>query len=494
MALSADKVREVYSVLREAWQLERPRLEFIRSYMRASRSDIYVPTEATKEYQLLVAMARFNILPLVINTKAQGLVVDGYRPTSASGLPVSDDQSPLWVHWQRNRMDARQSKIHRPALTYGTSYAVVTPGDPSPVIKPLSPWRCTALYEDDEDEWPQFAMTTPHDNTLAPGVRPNQDMARLIGPPVVRIYDDEAVYELKVDALGNPDPSSITVAGHGLGVCPVVRYMKPDDDGSVSLGKAEPLIVLQKIIDQTTFGLLMTTQYQAFRQRWATGMAIETDEAGNPLEPWNAAVNAVWQNESPDGKFGDFAEANLTQFLDSRDKTIQFAASTSQLPPHNLLIGNGISNIAAETLAALESAHQRDLEDHKHHYGESHEQVFRLIARATGVDGWEDVAAEVGWDDSTPRSLGQLVDALGKMTAQLDIPPEELWPELPNTTEQKIARWRAAKSQNALMSQLEVILNAPAPGGNPADQPVPAPVGAGVPTGGQRADTPVPSG
>ncbi len=71
-------------------------------------------------------------------------------------------------------------------------------GDPAPVMTPLSPWRCTALYEDVDDEWPRYALVAPHDHTLALGSRPNQAYARLVGAPVVRILDDTNVWTLPV--------------------------------------------------------------------------------------------------------------------------------------------------------------------------------------------------------------------------------------------------------------------------------------------------------
>jgi hypothetical protein len=495
--LTVDQVREVYSVLREVRDLERPRLELIRAWLRNQVDDIYVPADASDEYRALVAQAKaFSILPLVVTTVVQGLFVDGYRPTGDSGRPASGEQSPLWELWQRNRMDARQVELFRPVVSYGTSFATVLPaelpdGSRSAKVSPLSPWRCTALYAEDDDEWPVYAMTVPDDRTLDPVYR-RPGAARLIGPPLARIFDATHVYVMAVDPLGNPDTSSITLFEHGLGVCPVVRFRKVDDDGSVALGKVEPLLSLQRQINQTSFGLLMAQHYSAFRQRWATGMTIEQDEHGNVRAPWVAAVNRVWQNESPDGRFGDFAETNLTGYLDSRDKGILFGSSVAQVPPHNLLIGDGVSNIAAETLAALESAHQLDVGDHKTQLGESLEQVFRLAGLAMGdLDAWDDIAAEVSWRDTTPRSLGQIVDALGKMAAQLGIPVEALWTKIPGTTDQELARWKAMADEAGLMGELEALVNGPDTAGDLGDPTVPPSTGG---PGGRADEAPVGAG
>lgn len=489
-------LRDVYAVLKEAWSLERPRLDLIRAYMRNQANDIYVPSEADSEYRMLVDQSRFNILPLVTTTVAQGLYVDGYRTASESGLP-SDTDSPIWTEvWQRNRMDARQAQIYRPAVTYGASFLTVLPGKPSPVLAPYSPWRCTTLFADDDDEWPKFAMTTPNDYTLA-GSRVVTTQARLMGPPLVRIFDEEAVYEIPVDGFGNPDlRSRPVVKGHDLGVCPVVRFRRIDDDGSASFGKIEPLLSLQRQINQTTFSLLMAAQFGAFKQRHVTGMALDKDPVtGEIKQPFNIAVNSLLVSDSPDTKFGEFTETDLSGYLNTRDKAIVFAASTAQIPPHNLLIADGISNIAAETLAALESGHQLDMREYKKAFGEGMEQALRLAGRAIGDEAaWEDIAAEVHWDDTTPRSLGQLVDALGKMAAQLGIPVQELWSKIPGTTEQEIARWRAAAASEDLLNTLEAFANAPVAPGQPVDGQVPVAAGNPVAAGQQPAQQPVPVG
>ena len=74
---------------------------------------------------------------------------------------------------------------------------------------------------------------------------------------------------------------------HGLGVCPVVRFLHDLDlDGEMDVsGEVEPLIPLQDQINTTTFNTLMAQQYAAFRQRWVTGM-VPMDEDNRPREPF----------------------------------------------------------------------------------------------------------------------------------------------------------------------------------------------------------------
>lgn len=484
--------------LLSARRAESGRLSLIHEWVRNRAQDIYVPESATAEYKKLVDQARFNILPLLISSLAQNLFVDGYRPAGRS------DNAAAWSVWQANRMDARQGGVYRAALKYGYSYASVLPPaedaeTDDPVITPWSPRRMTALYADPiNDEWPEYAVSVGIPRPLLEADTPTQMVTD------ITIYDSEFTYSFEVPAevvqpavAGNYsqylpfeglaiDPSKVVTHAHGLGVCPVVRYLDSYgelDDGSE--GVVEPMLPAQRQLNQSTFGLKMAELYAAFRQRWVTGMAIPEDADGNPVEPWNAAVNRVWQAESPDTRFGDFAETNLGGYLESRDKTLLYVASARQIPPHSLVVGNAVSNVSAEALAALEAGHQQDIADHKTSFGESNEQLLRLCGRAMGdEETWEDRSAQVVWRDTTPRSLAQIADALGKLATQLEIPPRELWERIPGVTQQDIERWESGADERTGMADMAALLAAPPPG--TTNEPEPE-VGDAEP-GGTEAD------
>ncbi|WP_049566854.1 phage portal protein [Streptomyces sp. SBT349] len=445
MALETEReIREAACALLEARRAEAAdRLDAIHDAVRNKVNDIYVPAKATQEYRRLVDQSRFNVLPLVITAIAQALYVDGYRPSSGGDSAVWD------AVWQPNRMDARQAGLFRAAVQYGVSYARVLPGVPAPVITPLSPRRCTALYEDPTaDEWPELALVH-------------------LGGRRFVMYDDVMSYPITDPEEGEPKLTAGEGAGkHGLGVCPVVRFVdsyEDLDDGPC--GKVEPLLPVQRQLNQTTYSLLMAQQYAAFRQRWVAGMTIEEDAQGRPIEPFDVGVDRMLHAEDADARFGEFGQTDLGGYLDSRDKALLYIASTAQIPPHNLVVGNAVSNISAEALAALEAGHRQDVAEHQTSFGESVEQMLRLAGRAMGdMEAWEDTSAEVVWRDTTPRSLAQVADALGKLATQLDIPPRELWSRIPGVTQTEIERWAGAADSRDGLADMAALLATPAPG------------------------------
>lgn len=448
MALAESDVVSTAKALLAMREDEQRRLKKIAAYARGDQDSVYVPKGAKQEYRWLIRRAKVNILPLVITVVAQSLFVDGYRAEK------SDENTKAWAHWQANRMDARQHGLHRASLKYGVAYTLVLPGTlaggSAPVITPKSPRRMTAFYADPvDDEWPELAVDVTLRNTT-PGKQQQ----------VVELYDDTYRWTLTADGDGSgklkQDPAG--PMKHGLGVCPVVRYLNGVDlDGDECVrGELEPLFDLQDQLNSTTFGRMMAEQYAAFRQRYVSGM-VPVDEEGNPQTPFASAVDRLWVAEDPDVKFGEFEQTDLSGYLSSAEATIKHIATISQTPPHNLL--GQMANLSAEALNAARDGLNSKVAEQKSGLGESHEQTLRLAALADGDDaGWTDTAAQVVWRDTESRSLAATVDALGKLVQMLGVPAEELWERIPGVTQQDVARWKATAEKADSIAQLNSII------------------------------------
>jgi hypothetical protein len=444
---------------------EQPRLDKIAAYVRGRQASVYVPRGARQEYRWLIRRSNVNLMPLPVTVLAQNLFVDGYRPEK------SDKNAKAWEFWQANRMDRGQHGLHRAVAKYGLAYVVGLPGklgaQTMPVLTPKSPRRLTAFYTDPvEDEWPEYAVEVKVEN-VAPGKKQR----------VVLLYDDQTRYRLtgSVDSrILRLDDGPDAVMAHGLGVCPVVRYLSGDDlDGDECLrGEVEPLFDLQDQLNMTTFNLLMAQHYGAFRQRYASGM-VATDENGNPKAPFEAAVDKLWVSEDSDTKFGEFSATDLTGYLSSAEAQKRDMATTSQIPPNHLL--GQMANLSAEALNAARDGLNSKVAEYKSVLGEAHEQTMRLASLAAGdKDGWSDTSAQVVWRDTESRSLQATVDALGKLTQMLGVPPEELWERIPGVSQQDVMRWKATAKENDALGQLNATINkqmSPAGPGQPVKPP-----------------------
>lgn len=497
-ALDSKTLANVTQYLLMARREEALRFSEIHEWVKDRVIDIYIPAKATAEYRKLAETSRWNILPTLLDALGNRLFIDGYRGGDEK------DNKPIWDQvWQPNRMDARQAGVWRPALEFGTSYTTVLPGEingeRSAVIKPWSPRRLTALYEDPiSDEWARYALTVGF-----PRPEFGPDGTRLVTP--VAVYDDTYRYEIGIDSamlntavyqsFGKPtygpvylpeisvNAEGARVSEHGMGVVPVVRFMQTMaevDDGPE--GIIWSMLPVQRQINQTTFSLAMAELYGAFKQRWVTGLEIQEDENGVPKEPFNVAVDRLLQAEDVDTKFGEFGQTDLKGYLDSRDKQMLFATSKRHLPPHKMVVGDSVSNVSAEALTALQDGHVMDVGAVQTSLGESGEQMMRLAGKAIGDDeAWRDTSSQVRWRDTTPRSLAQIADALGKLAQGVGVPRRALWERIPDVTELDLQLWEKLAKEDDSFAKLDGLVNDARSGRQPANEGAP-----GAPVGGSQ--------
>lgn len=413
----------------------RGRLGLVRRYLAGDHDLPYMPRGAKKEYQHLAERAITNWTPLVSDTFAKGLFVDGYRPAKAA------DNSAGWGYWQANGLDARQAVAHRGALEYGTSYALVLPGTVGtkrvPYFRPLSPLRSAAWYQDDDDEFPELALRRK--GTTVDGTR------------ILEVFDRTSVY-----TFARPRPRSdddkvgwilSRVDDHGLGVTPFVRFRDRLDGEAV--GIIRPILTIQNRVNEIVFSTLIALQYASFRQRWATGLAIPEDDDGNPVEPFQAAIDRLWVTDEEGARFGDFAQTELSGHHEAYGLTVKTMAAIAQISP-SAMTGD-LVNLSADALAAMESTTQRKKAEYETLFGESWESGFRLAARAAGDPvGAVDNDAQVRWRDTEARSLAQTVDALGKTAQMLQVPVEALWEKIPGVTDQDVIYWKSLRQTDPL--------------------------------------------
>jgi hypothetical protein len=442
--LSATAAVDQARRLKQFHATERTALDQVRRYWRGRQKLLAViPGSAPNEVRTMARIARVNVCAIVVDSLAQSMFVDGFRGKDEA------DNAEVWGVWQANKLDARQTGIHRAAFAYGAAYAVVLPGDSAPVIRGASPRKLTAVYGEDPD-WPMWALEK-------------------LGNGLWRLYDDQATYFLSCKKYGEFE--FIETREHGLGVTPVVRYLDEDDldaDDDVEpaegnkeevplQGQVSPLMPVQDQIDLTTFGLLVAQWYSAFRQRWAIGWVAEDEKVKA-----KASASQLWTfDENPkDMQLGEFAETNLDGYIKSREASLRHAATLSQTPVHELI--GELVNLSAEALVAAENGRERKVDERKALLGESHEQTLWLAGRAARIDVKTD--DQVVWRDTSARALSATVDALGKLVQMLGIPPEELWNRVPGATRQDVESWKAAAAKGDSFRVLNDMLERQAAG------------------------------
>lgn len=439
-----------------------PRLARIDHYINGYHDDPYLPESADDEYHLLAARAVSNWMPLLVETPAQALYVDGFRPGKRAnpGSSFGYDErreiggsDPEWDHWQKSRLDERQGAIYRGALRFGHAFTV-TEFDRkrrSVITKGLSAMKTAALYEDPANDLVPFAALTV---TSWPKGDPESDEFQL---GKARMWDGKNEYPVTFKALNDLDSVKVhNGKRHGASECPVTRFAASVDLEGRTVGVVEPMIVLQNRINQTMFDLLVTQTYTSFTVRTATGMAppmkmqpvldengvavpgefepVINETTGMPeLEDIRISAKRLLLAEDPEARFGSLEGTPLDGLIASLDMSIRHLAAISQTPPHHLL--GQIANLSAEALQAAETSLARKIESFRAGFGESWERVLRLAAELNhdshSADDWH---GEVLWRDMEARSLAASADALAKFR-DMGLPIKALINRIPGITQ-----------------------------------------------------------
>lgn len=458
-------INAISRLISDMWQLhiaERGWLDRIYEFVTGQRGRPDVPDGASQEVKDLAKLAVKNVLSLVRDSFSQNLSVVGYRNATAR------ENRPEWDAWQRNRMDARQAEVHKPALTYGAAYVTVTPGPDGPVFRPRSPRQILAVYDDPAlDAWPQYALET--------WTTQKDAKQRRLGV----LYDDTFMYTLDLGQLSAGDTAAeaarvtrpITVVEvtditrhgatyEGRPVCPVVRFVNSRDADDMIVGEIAPLILLQQAINSVNFDRLIVSRFGAFPQRVISGWA------GSSAEVLKASSMRIWTFEDSDVKASAFPAASVEPYNALLEEMLQHVAMVAQISPSQ--VTGRMINVSAEALAAAEANQQRKLAAKRESFGESWEQVLKLAAEMDGTqpDAAEitmsDAGAEVVWRDTEARSFAAVVDGVTKLIAA-GIPAGQLLTLIPGMTQQQIMGIKEEMRGGATASLVDRLLAAPAP-------------------------------
>jgi hypothetical protein len=432
--LDTDEMRAIVTKMWVLHQQELLTFNRIHDYVKGIIGFPQLPSSADTEVKAIANLSIKNVLAPVRDAFAENLSVVGYRTAT------SQDNLPAWKNWQANRMDARQSEIYRPALTYGVSYVCITPNpdpdNPVPVFRPRSPRQLISVYADAQiDQWPQYALETWVDTTG--GRRTRRGM----------FFDDTYIYPLNLgpllptavsdtdERLQNLFPISILdeenpPIPHHSQYCPVVRYINARDADDMVVGEIEPLIKLQRAITEVNFDRLIVARFGAFPQKVITGWN------GTSEQVLQASAKRVWAFDDPDVKAYTLTPASLADYNDLLEEMMQHVAMVARISP-SAVIGQMI-NVSADALAAAEAQEQRKLSSKRDSFGESHEQLLQCAAQIAGDQlTADDDQAEIQWRDTEARSFAAVVDGVSKLVLA-GIPMQFLLPMIPGMTQQQM--------------------------------------------------------
>lgn len=393
------------------WHKEKVRLDKLSGWMDGRQPYSVRVGPRDLEKRSLLDLSRSPWLGLAVSIFAQAMYVDGYRS------PDKRDNSSSWDIWNANNFSAHQISVHRAAIGFGYSFVRVLPGvdftgRPMPVIRGVSPKRIFSMYEDPvSDDFPTWALEWMPDNKTW------------------RWYDEDCYHEFENPSMDGKF-SFVRTVEHGIGVCPIVRYVNQMDLDGRCIGDVEPVIAVAARIDKTDYDRLLVQHYNSWKVRTATGLEQADDDVNRTEDKRKLSQEDILVSSDPNVTFGSLPETNMKPFIDAHESDVESLASMLQLPSH--LFTGKVVNVSAEALAASRAQTTQKLLEKQTSMGVSHSRMLRLAAAISGdTEAAADFSSRVSWQDVEVRSLAQAADAYGKIAQQLGVPKQFLWRFIP---------------------------------------------------------------
>ena len=386
----------------------RDEIDFYDEYYRGEHPLPWLAPQARDEFRRILKMTRSNYMGLVVDAQVERMQLEGFRVDPEDEKPDAD----AWRIWQANNLDDLFDQGILEATIGGTAYLHVAPNpqrEDTPYIWVEHASQMIVEYEPGTNRRARAAALKVWDDDWT-----GQIHATLQLPAQIYKYRADRPREGSTAA---PEWFEREVAGeqpngqriNPLGVVSVVEL--PNNPRLLTGGVSElfDLTDIQDRINKTIADRLITQDYGAFPQKWASAWPDE-DEDGNP-NTIDIGRNRMVTTEVAETKFGQWDAAPLDPYSAAKREDVKDIASRSRTPAQYLL--GEMSNVNGETLKASESGLISKVRQRLRPHSEGVEEAQRLARKAAGLSEVGE-GMEAIWRSPEYRTEGELTDAVVK--------------------------------------------------------------------------------
>ena len=425
-----------------------------------------VDSESRRAFTAMSKLAITNFLPPVVDVPASKLKVEGFR---FSVSPTSTD-AEAWSIWTRNHLDGDFGLSTAGAIRTGQAPVLVWHDEHGKAeITVEDPAQVIIAYEPGSRRRRRAALKRWVDGT-------GRTFATLYTPTAIYKYQTASsagsTLVLPASATGwtpreVPDEAWPVDNPYGVVTMLEVRANAPLKASLFGGGRPEfaKQINEQRRINQTVLDMLVTMEYQAFRQRWVTGWDYPMKPDGTPDRAQMAKASASrFMTFKPAEvgtepvKVGEFSQADFRPFIDAVMLWVKVLASTSGTPPYAFLLGDMI-NVAADALARIEGVLTSKVGSLASAAGADAAEIIRLALLVEGNPKAVDPTITTVWGEFEERTATEQA-GLAKTAKEMGAPDEAAFAMLPGVDQVEARRWTDQKRADALVAD---ALAVPAP-------------------------------
>lgn len=354
---------------------------------------------------------------LVLDSLEERLDIAGFR------MPGDDmTDASIWKVWQANGFDLESGLCHLDAMKHGRCF--------------VSVW-----WEDGDNHKPRYAVESarqmavdwePGTRRVRAALKSWQD--RGVSYANLFLADRLVKYKRGGDSTAGLTVVSRSAAGswqqydeisHDLGRPPVVPFVnRYDTDMPDGESELTDVIPLADAVNKLATDMMVSSEFHAMPRRWATG--IEIPGSNNPAEKtrleaeakqyWErATAGKVWL-AGKDVNFGQFQQADLSNFIGACRFLAATVSAITGIPPHELGVMGDANPASADAIRSSEAKTVRRAKRKQRTFDEPWEQVqvLGLMVRDGAAPESSD-ELETVWCSAETPTLAQTADATVKL-------------------------------------------------------------------------------
>lgn len=404
-----------------AMRLKGPRYAKTDRYYDGDHDLAFATEKFANTFGTLFREFALNLCPVICDAIRDKLHVTGFSvdavASPSEAVSAGSRHSDLREIWHRNRMASRAGEIHKEVLKNGDAYVIAWPNAlGQAVLYPNRAANVDVIYDDEDPGRIVSAAKLWRDADKH--IRLNLFYPDRIERYISRGALEGALPDAK-DLLPLRGSQSAAVLTNPFGVVPVFHFANNADLGQTGRSEMEAAIPVQDGLNKSVLDMLVAMEFSAYRQRWAAGIEIDYDSDGKAIAPFKAGIDHLWITGNPDAKFGDFAAAELEQFLKVKDSFRVDIASVTGTPLHYLLQSRS-DFPSGESLRRSETRFLAKVRDRQTNFGRVWSDVMEFALK---IEGGPDCRLITEWEDPSPISERERLENL-VLKRQLGLPVE----------------------------------------------------------------------
>ena len=381
------------------------RLTPLRQHWAGEQPAAFLSADAAESLDNRLRRLSVNFPRLAVLALSERIRLAGIVDTN-TGRPLADRREPLWDTLTDAGIADTAATVTTDRLLLGCGYATVWATETG---------RLTVTADS------PATMTHALDPATGDTLYAVRAWSSVTGGAHAVLYEPERVTRYRQPSSSEPIPGSgwtITkTIDNPLGVVPVVPFARrvSATDPATGLSIVADILDLTDAVGKLLADAMVTSEFYARPRRWATGLEIEEDEDGNPIDPFGNG--RFLQSEAPETKFGQLEPARLDGYADMIATLTQQIGALTGLPAHFLGL-HGDQPPSSDAVKATEVQLTMRAYDEQRRMVRGWQDVAwiaaAVLAGAPAVDADRRRYA-VAWQSPEIRTQAQAADAAAKL-------------------------------------------------------------------------------